>query len=91
MYESQAPKYEYVVNDRKYNIGYFLSNDIYLRWATIVKTTCLRQGEKVRLFTKHQGSSKKDVEKAFGVLQSRFAIIHNPAWYIDKAEIENDN
>ena len=36
LYEGRAPKCEYVVNGRKYNIGYYLSNGIYPRWATFV-------------------------------------------------------
>ncbi|XP_058725479.1 uncharacterized protein LOC131596753 [Vicia villosa] len=42
-------------------------------------------GEKKKLFAQHQESARKDVERAFGVLQSRFAIIHGPAraWHMD--------
>ena len=38
LYEDQAPKCEYVVNDHQYNIGYYLSDGIYPKWATFVKT-----------------------------------------------------
>jgi hypothetical protein len=43
------------------------------------------QGEKRKLFAQHQESSRKDVERAFGVLQSRFAIIRGPAraWHME--------
>ncbi|XP_050877195.1 uncharacterized protein LOC127080955 [Lathyrus oleraceus] len=42
-------------------------------------------GEKKKLFAQHQESARKDVERAFGVLQSRFAIIRGPAraWHMD--------
>jgi hypothetical protein len=36
------------------------------------------QGEKRKLFAQHQEATRKDVERAFGVLQSRFAIIRGP-------------
>ena len=37
------------------------------------------QGEKRKLFSKYQESQRKDVERAFGVLQARFAIVRGPA------------
>ena len=43
VYEIQDPKCKYVVNDRRYNIGYFLSDSTYPRWATIVKTIPISQ------------------------------------------------
>jgi len=43
------------------------------------------QGDKRKLFAQHQEGSRKDIERAFEVLQSRFAIIHNSArsWHLD--------
>ncbi|KAK2457232.1 hypothetical protein QL285_004528 [Trifolium repens] len=43
------------------------------------------QGEKRKLFAQSQESARKDVERAFGVLQSRFAIIRGPAraWHME--------
>ena len=87
MYEGRAPKCEYIVNGREYNIGYFLFDDIYPKWATFVKTTPLSQGPKTRLFDERQESVRKDVERAFWVLQARFAIICGPARNMDKAEL----
>jgi len=68
MCEGQAPKYEYVVNNRKCNIEHFLSDSIYPRWATFVKTIPLPLGAKAKLFVERQESVRKDVERAFGVL-----------------------
>jgi hypothetical protein len=36
------------------------------------------QGEKKKLFAKLQEAARKDVERAFGVLQARFAIVSLP-------------
>ncbi|XP_010463340.1 PREDICTED: uncharacterized protein LOC104744008 [Camelina sativa] len=40
------------------------------------------------LFARQQEAVRKDVEHAFGVLQSRFAIVKNPALIWDKVKIE---
>ena len=70
-----------------YNIGYYLSDGIYPRGATFVKTVLLPQSTKDRWFVEHQEAVRKDVEKAFEVLQSRFAIIRGPARNMDRVEL----
>ena len=66
-------------------MGYYLADGIYPQWATLVQTISNPQGGKKKLFAELQEAYRKDVERAFGVLQSRFAIIRNPArfWYRD--------
>jgi len=54
-----------------------LLDKIYLQWACFVQTIHDPQDEKRSHFTKMQEEAKKDVERAFGVLQSRFAIVAN--------------
>uniref|UniRef100_A0A0D2ZXU6 DDE Tnp4 domain-containing protein n=1 Tax=Brassica oleracea var. oleracea TaxID=109376 RepID=A0A0D2ZXU6_BRAOL len=39
------------------------------------------------LFAKVQEAIRKDVERAFGVLQAQFAIVKNPALSLDKEKI----
>jgi hypothetical protein len=43
------------------------------------------QREKRKLFAQHQESARKDVQQAFGLLQSRVEIIHGPtcAWHME--------
>ena len=82
-----ASKCEYVVNGRMYNIGYFLSDGIYPRWVTFIKTIPFPQGPKARLFTEHQEYVKKDVDRAFGILQVLLTIIRGHAWNMDKVEL----
>ena len=43
-----------------------------------MKTISNPEGKKKQLYAKLQEAARKDVERAFGVLQSRFAIIRNP-------------
>ena len=47
------------------------------------------QVPKAVLFAQHQEAVRKDVERAFGVLQARFAIVKNPALFWDKEKIGN--
>ncbi|XP_058761649.1 uncharacterized protein LOC131635064 [Vicia villosa] len=80
-----APNVQYTINGTSYNMGYYLAYGIYLEWATFIKTISMPQGENKKLFAQHQESARKDVERAFGVLQSRFAIIRGPAraWHME--------
>ncbi|XP_021751024.1 uncharacterized protein LOC110716688 [Chenopodium quinoa] len=78
VFEGRAPSINYVVNDHHYNMGYYLTDGIYPKWAAFIPTISLPQNEK-GLFAKLQEARRKDVERAFGVLQARFAIIWNPA------------
>ncbi|XP_010678635.3 uncharacterized protein LOC104894150 [Beta vulgaris subsp. vulgaris] len=83
--EGRAPAVNFVVNDHQYDKGYYLTDGIYPKWATFVKSITSPQSHKDRLFARHQEAARKDVERAFGVLQARFAIIRMPslAWDVD--------
>src|ERR1044072_9286250 len=80
-----APRVQYVVNGNPYDMGYYLADGIYPTWATFVKTIPMPQGPQRQLFAKIQEGARKDVERTFGVLQSRFAIIRGPSrnWHVD--------
>ncbi|XP_017233595.1 uncharacterized protein LOC108207672 [Daucus carota subsp. sativus] len=85
--QGRAPEINYTINGNNYNMGYYLTDGIYPEWATFVKTIPRPQGEKRKLFSKYQESQRKDVERAFGVLQSRFAIVRGPARFWDKEDL----
>ncbi|XP_048631045.1 uncharacterized protein LOC125605081 [Brassica napus] len=68
-------------------MAYYLTDGIYPNWATSIQSIPLPQGPKAELFAERQESTRKDVERAFGVLQSRFAIVKNPALLWDKEKI----
>ena len=82
-----APEVNYNVNGREYDLAYYLTDGIYPEWATFIKSISLPQGEKDSLFAKRQESARKDVERAFGVLQARFAVIKNPSKLWSKSKI----
>ncbi|XP_018513873.2 uncharacterized protein LOC103865118 [Brassica rapa] len=83
----QAPQVTYSVNGREYHMAYYLTDGIYPKWATFIQSIPLPQGPKAVLFAQRQEAVRKDVERAFGVLQARFAIIKNPALFWDKVKI----
>lgn len=70
-------------------MGYYLADGIYPSWATFVKTILEPQGNKKKYFAKAQEACRKDVERAFGVLQSRFAIVRGPAHMWDEDTLHN--
>uniref|UniRef100_A0A0D3B0Q4 DDE Tnp4 domain-containing protein n=1 Tax=Brassica oleracea var. oleracea TaxID=109376 RepID=A0A0D3B0Q4_BRAOL len=84
-----APQVNFNVNGREYDFAYYLTDGIYPEWATFIQSIRLPQGPKHSLFAKTQESVRKDVERAFGVLQARFAVIKNPSNLWDKSKITN--
>nr|GEZ92627.1 protein ALP1-like isoform X1 [Tanacetum cinerariifolium] len=69
----------YVVNDVGYEKGYYLADGIYPQWVTFVKSFTVVNDAAHAYFKKRQEVARKDVERAFGVLQGRWGIIQQPA------------
>ena len=59
--------------------AYFLADGIYPGYSYFVKTYPDPLTEKEKHFATTQESVRKDVERAFGVLQARFKIVVNAA------------
>lgn len=74
-----GPEVRYEVNGRQYNMGYYLADGIYPSWATLISGISSPQSNKHRYFTAKQQEYRKDVERAFGVLQAKYAIMKGPA------------
>jgi hypothetical protein len=54
-----------------------------------VKSIQKPQTTKHKLFAEHQDGARKDVECAFGILQSRFHILHRPARLYEQGNLQN--
>jgi Plant transposon protein len=89
LYAGTTTPVEFTINGRQYNRGYYLGDGIYPQWATIVKAISQPQGQKQKLFVKRQESARKAVECAFGILQSRFAIVRQPARSWNKSTLKS--
>ncbi|GKA33935.1 ALP1-like protein [Tanacetum coccineum] len=74
-----APECPFVVNGHTYRKGYYLADGIYPAWSTFVKTFSVARDEKTLKFKRVQEAARKDIERAFGVLQGRWGIIRQPA------------
>ncbi|XP_070669159.1 protein ANTAGONIST OF LIKE HETEROCHROMATIN PROTEIN 1-like [Malus domestica] len=74
-----APEFRYKVNGNMYELGYYLTDGIYPSWSTFVKSFSHPDSAKKKLFLQRQESYRKDVERAFGILQARWAIVRGPA------------
>ena len=68
-------------------MGYYLADGIYLKWATIVQSISHPQELAHEFFAQKHESYRNDVERAFGVLQARFAIIRGPARFWHREDL----
>ncbi|XP_047950790.1 uncharacterized protein LOC125196340 [Salvia hispanica] len=74
----EGPTVRFMANGTQYNREYYLADGIYPRWPVFVKTIRQPVGPKQSYFAAKQESARKDVERAFGVLQARWAILRCP-------------
>ncbi|XP_050111135.1 uncharacterized protein LOC126589782 [Malus sylvestris] len=66
-----------------YDGPYYLADGIYPRWSTFVKTVPRPRSAKEKHFARCQEGCRKDVERCFGILQARWAIIRGAARLFD--------
>ncbi|XP_024164286.1 uncharacterized protein LOC112171316 [Rosa chinensis] len=75
----EAPQFNYHVNETPYEFGYYLADGIYPKWVTLVQSIKHPENDAEVYFSIKQEAYRKDVERAFGILQARFAIIRQLA------------
>ncbi|KAK2654937.1 hypothetical protein Ddye_007989 [Dipteronia dyeriana] len=69
-------------------MGYYLADGIYPKRSKFVQTIHDPRGPKKKIAMK-QEACRKDVERAFGVLQPRFAIVAGPTRFWHKHILHN--
>ncbi|XP_026452264.1 uncharacterized protein LOC113352684 [Papaver somniferum] len=89
MVNSLAAPFNYRINGHSYDKGYYLADNIYLRFSCIVQSfkILLPNQPSNTLFNRYQKAKRKDVERAFGTLQNKFQITKNPTFYWDREDI----
>ncbi|XP_012841195.1 PREDICTED: uncharacterized protein LOC105961512 [Erythranthe guttata] len=65
-------------------MGYYLTDGIYPKYATLIQTI---PHPVEKLFARKQEAVRKDVERAFGVLQIRWGITQGPVRYWSKTDL----
>ncbi|XP_020262269.1 uncharacterized protein LOC109838223 [Asparagus officinalis] len=94
-----APPANYTIFGKDYDTCYYLADGIYPKWPTLVQTIAQPQGPKKQYFAAMQEGYRKDMERAFGVLQDKrvlhdimtaCVILHNMI-VVDEREEELDN
>jgi hypothetical protein len=74
-----APRVQFTVNGSTYNRPYYLAGGIYPAWAIFQQKISEPEGHKRHLYARLQEAVRKDVERAFGVLQQRFRFLALPS------------
>nr|GEX02937.1 probable histone H2A variant 3 [Tanacetum cinerariifolium] len=75
--DDESPVAPYVLNGVGFEKGYYLADGIDPQWETFVKSFTVANDAKHAYFKKR--CARKDVERAFGVLQRRWGIVQKPA------------
>lgn len=72
------PTFKYNVKNRWYDLPYCLVDGIYPSRAIFIDTIRLESSRKGKFVSAHQEGARKDVERAFGVLISRWHLLIKP-------------
>ncbi|XP_023764117.1 uncharacterized protein LOC111912603 [Lactuca sativa] len=78
----------FTVNGHAYKYGYYLGDGIYPDYSTLMKGYSVPRSEKAKLFTKKQESTRKDIERAFGVLKQTWHVVKYATRLWDKEIIK---
>ena len=85
--QGNTPRVKFLVNQRPYDMAYYLADGIYPSYLTFVKSIRLSQSEPDKLFAKYQEGYRKDIERTFGVLHAWFKIFRDTAHMWDISDL----
>ncbi|XP_026410888.1 protein ALP1-like [Papaver somniferum] len=88
IFDENAPKVDFQVGGGRFDMGYYLSDVIYPKLSTIMQAYKKPTNPRQRCFTKMQEGARKDVERAFGVLQAKWHIVRGPVEYWDEEDLK---
>jgi hypothetical protein len=89
LYHGTCPKVDFQVNGNDYTMPYWLGDGIYPRMATFVTGFAKPSTEIDKNFSNWHASIRKDIERAFGVLQARWRILALPARHWDRQFLDD--
>ncbi len=72
-------RYAHFINGKQYHQMYVLADGIYRNELLLCPALGATDDPTRRVFKKHQEAVRKDVERAFGVLQQRFPVVGMPS------------
>ncbi|XP_052623869.1 uncharacterized protein LOC111878920 [Lactuca sativa] len=75
----KAPDAPFTVNGNEYKFGYYLTDGIYPQYSTFVKAFRHPIDPRDKYFKRRQEGARKDIERAFGVLKSKWHIVEHAA------------
>jgi hypothetical protein len=77
--------FDFEINNQQFFRLYYLADGIYPNCTRFVKTYSEPIGKKKQKFSGWQESTRKDVERAFGVLRRKFGVLRRPfeQWTIE--------
>ena len=79
----QAPTVKFKLNGIEFKSAYYLCDGIYPSWAVFVQSIPTASDQATKHFNTLQEACRKDIERAFGSLQSKWHILTSPIrlWY----------
>ena len=81
---TRSVDFEFFINDRSFTKLFMLADGIYPELSRVAKTVDEPRGHGKKLYAKWQESCRKDIERAFGVLQRKFQVLKRPIeqWFL---------
>ena len=81
--ERDSHEVPFSIGDEVFNKTYLLVDGIYPRYSRFVKSVVEPITAKEKAFTQFQESARKDIERAFGVLQCKFKCVVHPIYLMN--------